>query len=712
VVIASEKLLIRWQQTQQKLERFFMVDRELWLNNETRSFEKALKRGKLTVSVLSIANVVTLVIATVFFLMNRNQTPIKETPMNATDPTRIAQAIQASFYVSPTGNDNNPGTMEQPFRTIGRAQTAARAINNNMTGDIVVYLRGGTFPIAEPLNFNTSDSGTNGHNVIYRVYADETPIISGGTAVTGWTPVPDRPGVYQAHLNRTTKLRSLFVNGVRASMTSKLIMGQGGYGTFTITGTEPWALTGGTAVEGILFKNTDVSRYANPDDVELVQLSQMWVQLIIGVRDIITESDHTAVLLQQPYGAIAYSLAWDCGIHPTRAFTIQNAYELLISPGQFYFNKATQTLYYYANGEDMATATVIAPASQGLIRIIGDSTSNRVTHLEFIGLTFSYDDWLLQDVAGSKGYVGVQSAGLYTKYRSDGNWHVNHYDIVDLPQATIEVRNADSLLFQGNAFIHLGSAMGISLSNDVRNSTVNGNLFQDNLGNAVNLGHPQHYQIGDGPLYPAGVEGVTFNVVVKNSVVRASSLGFAQLEYISGFFTDSVTISHNDLRDSPYGAIANGWWWGNSQIPASTVSKNNTISYNKIVNTGTVLPDDGGAIYVLGVQPDSVISYNYVVNGTRGIYTDDGSQNWYIHHNVIEKPRGSWLNIWTPSIQNEVIDSNYTTQDNALNNGTNIRVTNTSVQQSAPPWDDAAQSIINNAGLEPEWQYLLTGMQD
>jgi hypothetical protein len=34
------------------------------------------------------------------------------------------------------------------------------------------------------------------------------------------------------------------------------------------------------------------------------------------------------------------------------------------------------------------------------------------------------------------------------------------------------------------------------------------------------------------------------------------------------------------------------------------------------------------------------------------------------------------------------------------------------VQPSAPPWDNAAQSIINNAGLEPEWQYLLTGMHD
>jgi len=236
---------------------------------------------------------------------------------------------------------------------------------------------------------------------------------------------------------------------------------------------------------------------------------------------------------------------------------------------------------------------------------------------------------------------------------------------------------------------------------------VNGNIFQDNLGNAVNLGHPQHYIIGDGPLYPAGVEGITYQVEIKNNVIRSSSLGFAQEEYISGFFTDSVMITHNDLQDSPYGAIVNGWWWGDAGIPPSTVIKNNTISYNKIVNTGTVLDEDGGAIYVLGVQPGSVISYNYIVNGTRGIYTDDGSQYWYVHHNVVEDPRSSWMNIWTPRTQNEHFDSNYTTMDNAYNKGTNIRVTNTSVQASAPPWDRPSRTIINSAGLEPAWQYLL-----
>lgn len=49
-------------------------------------------------------------------------------------------ATQATYYVSPTGNDNNNGTSPQtPFRTIGKAQSAVRAINGSMSGDIVVY---------------------------------------------------------------------------------------------------------------------------------------------------------------------------------------------------------------------------------------------------------------------------------------------------------------------------------------------------------------------------------------------------------------------------------------------------------------------------------------------------------------------------------------------------------------------------------------------
>src|SRR5215470_7521939 len=50
--------------------------------------------------------------------------------------------VQQTYYVSPTGNDNNPGTQSLPFQTIAHARDQVRLIQANMTGDIVVYLRG------------------------------------------------------------------------------------------------------------------------------------------------------------------------------------------------------------------------------------------------------------------------------------------------------------------------------------------------------------------------------------------------------------------------------------------------------------------------------------------------------------------------------------------------------------------------------------------
>lgn len=41
-----------------------------------------------------------------------------------------------------------------------------------------------------------------------------------------------------------------------------------------------------------------------------------------------------------------------------------------------------------------------------------------------------------------------QSLGLYTRFRADGNWHKSHYDVCDLPQATVDVRNAENIRFE------------------------------------------------------------------------------------------------------------------------------------------------------------------------------------------------------------------------------------------------------------------------
>src|SRR5205085_1521209 len=82
---------------------------------------------------------------------------------------------------SPAGSDTNSGSMSAPFQTLGRARDVVRTVNANMTQDITVYLRGGTYAIAAPIAFGTQDSGTNGHRVHYQAYPGETPVLNGAT---------------------------------------------------------------------------------------------------------------------------------------------------------------------------------------------------------------------------------------------------------------------------------------------------------------------------------------------------------------------------------------------------------------------------------------------------------------------------------------------------------------------------------------------------
>src|SRR5690349_8256114 len=94
-------------------------------------------------------------------------------------------ATQATFYVAPTGDDANPGTITSPFKTLQRARDVVRTVNANMTGDINVFLRGGTYPVSSTIDFGSADSGTNGFRVNYAAFPNETPVLEAGVQVTG-----------------------------------------------------------------------------------------------------------------------------------------------------------------------------------------------------------------------------------------------------------------------------------------------------------------------------------------------------------------------------------------------------------------------------------------------------------------------------------------------------------------------------------------------
>jgi hypothetical protein len=110
-------------------------------------------------------------------------------------PPRTDSAAGRSFYVAPSGNDANPGSLARPWRTIRRA---ARTL---IAGD-TVYIRNGTY--RERVVPENSGTDAN-HPICYASYPRETAILD-GTGIA----VPDDEGLF--HIQGKKRL---VVSGLR-----------------------------------------------------------------------------------------------------------------------------------------------------------------------------------------------------------------------------------------------------------------------------------------------------------------------------------------------------------------------------------------------------------------------------------------------------------------------------------------------------------------
>ncbi|WP_433500003.1 ricin-type beta-trefoil lectin domain protein [Sphaerimonospora sp. CA-214678] len=642
----------------------------------------------------------------------------------ASGSTPASAATQATYYVAPDGNDANPGTITSPFRTLQRARDVVRTVNANMSGDIYVYLRGGNYPVGSTIDFTPADSGTNGHRVIYAAYQNETPILSGGVQVTGWTQ--HSGNIWKAPLNRTNKLRALYVNDKRAHMASKTISSLGCYGNYTITaGQASWAWESGSQCAGAKYNPSDFPAVAaNQDDIE-IETSTTWTTAIVGVRQVTSDGSNRVALFQQPGAAIAQG-AFNGNAQIGGTHKVMNAYEFLDAPGEFYFDKSSKTLYYYkAGSEDMTNAAVWAPNNVStLIKVAGTSTSSRARNITFSGLTVQHSDWNLFNVAGSV-LKQAQQGNLGALAYARQNFHAYYYRNVDLAPGMIQIENADGLVLQNNRIQHTG-VDGISMANDVVNTQLIGNYTNDIAGSAISVGHPQHVYIGDytsanREKYPVGVEGAPKNIEIKNNYIYDSAVLFNGHSPISAYFADGLSIQHNRIEKTPWSGITLGWgWWnfdGSSGSIApnrpTTTAKNNTISHNHIIDTVQRLSDTA-PIYTLGSQPGTTITDNYlqgVPSGHKyGLHPDEGSAYMTFRDNVLSVDKNvTWL-INSDDFGRKH-DLSITQTYGPINKVSNKNLPNSTVQDilvsSDYVWPSQAYGIAVNSGLEDAYRNII-----
>jgi hypothetical protein len=87
-----------------------------------------------------------------------------------------SMASATTYYISPSGNDSNNGTISSPFFTLNKAWSAARA------GDII-YARGGVYRFSSRQNL-TGKNGTSSDTIKIWAYPGERPVFTRSSSFT------------------------------------------------------------------------------------------------------------------------------------------------------------------------------------------------------------------------------------------------------------------------------------------------------------------------------------------------------------------------------------------------------------------------------------------------------------------------------------------------------------------------------------------------
>jgi hypothetical protein len=101
-------------------------------------------------------------------------------------------------------------------------------------------------------------------------------------------------------------------------------------------------------------------------------------------------------------------------------------------------------------------------------------------------------------------------------------------------------------------------------------------------------------------------------------------------------------LLHNEIAHTCYTGISVGWNWGYRE----TITRNIRIENNLIHDIGEGVLSDNGGIYLLGVQPGTVVRGNHIYRvtaadyGAGGIYPDEGCAHVLIEHNWIHDTQG------------------------------------------------------------------------
>jgi len=534
------------------------------------------------------------------------------------------------MYVSPAGNDKWSGRYDHPLpdgtdgpvATLSGARDNIRRMKRDGTwaGAMEVLIRGGVYRLAEPVEFGAEDSGP----VRYAAYPGETPVFDGGVRIDNWTErqlnsrtvwIADLPEVR----NGKWYFRQLFVNGRRMPRSRYPKQGY-----FTIEDVPGFSLEG--TKENGLFAGSDQFHYAdgnirpwrNLQDVDLI-VHHYWVEERMPIERVDEVSRLVVSSRRSVFGMR------DDEARTFAHYYVENVWEEMSEPGEWYLDRSEGKLYYLPlPGQKLDQTEAVAPRIECFLRLHGDPAAGLpVEDLIFCGLHFRHSDWHLPPGGDPENIAGIPG--------------MDKQDLASSPQAAYWLPGAISLYgarqcaFLNCKLTHIGF-YGIDLRHGCKEIRLVGNEIRDIGAGGIKISGASAYGPASGPeSMRTGQHLITDNHIHQGGKVFASACGIVVRHAYANL------IAHNHIHDLYYTGISCGWEW----TYRDNVTKDNIIEKNHIHDLGFGLTNDLGGIYLLGVQPGTVVRGNLIHHVTKknyggwGIYTDEASSHILVENNIV-----------------------------------------------------------------------------
>lgn len=456
------------------------------------------------------------------------------------------------YYVSPKGNDANPGTINRPWRSI------QKAANLMVAGDTCI-IRGGIYrEWVKAVN-----SGTSNGMITYKAYPSEDVIISGTEIITpNW--MLHVGNIYKANVDMTLKSQNqLFVNGEMMF----LARWPNSKDFFEPAFSKAQKGSDATHIVDERMPNIDLTGAT----VYVWEKWLTWSSTVTeSLKNTITMKDHA------PDNPTRCS--------PNSQFYLLNKLELLDTAREWYFDSANRMLYLWQpNGGNPSNSQIEIKKRMGAfnldqksfikiegINIFGANISLKgADHCIIDGVDGKTMKYISQEIECEKGYNSQSETGI--KISGNNN----------------EVRNYEIAYSSGNGIIISGD------SNKIVNNYIHDVNFTGTYAGNVSI-HGRHNYLG-----------------------------------------------YNTLNNSGRGTLEIGG------LKASIIEHND-------ISGGMKLASDGGLIYTPTTDGENTeIRYNWLHDCqshlAEGLYLDNSSANYIVHHNAIWNISDSEVKLNQPS---------------------------------------------------------------